>query len=86
MLLVNPTSAAWDNACPLALADYGALDGLQIIFDFGYIITFKNPVADVLDLIPKCFCKLPPPNCSLASTIAMPLPLPELSKSSSLLV
>ena len=41
--------------------------------DLGYIITFKKPVADVFDLIPKCLCKLPPPKLSVASTIAMPL-------------
>jgi len=44
-----------------------------VSFYLGYISTFKKPAADVFDLIPKCFYKLPPPNVSFASTIAIPL-------------
>ena len=43
-------------------ADYGILDGLPGCLCFGYMMTFRNPVAEVFDLIPKCFCRLPPPN------------------------
>ena len=43
-----------------------------LILCLGYMITFKKPDADVFDLIPKCFWRLPPPNYSLPSIIAIP--------------
>ena len=42
---------------------------------FGIMMTLRKPEAEVLDLIPKCFWRLPPPNWSEASTIATPLGL-----------
>ena len=78
---------AADDAAPDAHADCGALVGLLGILDFGYIITLRNPVADVFDLMPKCFYRLPPPNCSLISTMAIPFPvLSPLIKSYSILL
>jgi hypothetical protein len=42
-------------------------------------MTLRNPEAEVFDFIPKCFCKLPPPNYSEMSMIAIPLGLNDSS-------